>query len=327
MVDNGIFGEVKLDLGFNEPFVKGKQVEVRNCWHFYTDGNCVDRLFDDREDFIDGMNRVFVVQSSFRVLILAFTLMDTHLHFILYGNFDECQNFMHKYLKLTSMYIASNHSENKKLGNLRVNHQVINNDFYLKTAICYVIKNAPVGGLHYNGFDYPWSSAPLYFRHQDDWTTPMWLYKLTKGSDSKTVLLSSLSKRQKIELLKTKETSLPNARVIDGMVFPGDYVAYQLVEQLFKSHKSYNYFMCITKEEDIESKGGAVSKLTIPIYELRSYRNSLCQELFNSQSIRNLSVEERIKLAKVMKSKYHSSIKQIAKSCGLIYEEVKELLR
>lgn len=327
MIDNDILKQAELDLGINEPFIKGKQVEVRNCWHFYTDGNRIDRLFNDRNDFIDGMNRVFVVQSNYTLLILAFTLMDTHLHFILYGNFDECQEFMHKYVKLTSMHIACRHSERKKLVNLPVNHQVINNDFYLKTAICYVIKNAPVGGLHYNGFDYPWSSGPLYFRQKGDWTTPVWLHTLTDAFDSKKVVLSSLTYRQKTGLLKTRNTDLPNVRVIDEMVFPGDYVAYTLVEELFKSHKSYNYFMCKTKEEDIDSKGGAVSKLTIPIYELREYRNLLCKELFDTKNIRTLNIEERIKLAKVMKSKYKSSFKQIAKACGLIYDEVKDLLR
>ena len=327
ITDNSIYRQAKLDLGLNEPFIKGKQVEVRNCWHFYTDGNRIDRLFDDRDDFIDGMNRVFVVQSSYRLLILAFTLMDTHLHFILYGNFEECQKFMHKYIKLTSMHIANRHTEKKKLAELSVNHQIIDNDFYLKTAICYVVKNAPVGGLHYNGFDYPWSSGSLYFRREGDWTTPVWLHQIAEKACNETELLDAFTGREKIAVLKTKHIDLPNARIINGMVFPGDYVAYTLVEELFKSHKSYNYFMCITKEEDIDSKGGAVSKLTIPIYELREYRNLLCKELFDTKNIRTLNIEERIKLAKVMKSKYKSSIKQIAKACGLIYDEVKDLLR
>lgn len=312
------------DLGLNEPFVKGKEIHIKNCWHFYTDGNAVDRLFDDRQDFMDAMNRIFVAQHSFNMLILAFTLMDTHLHFVIYGNFDECKRFVLKYIKLTSMHISDRHSERKKLNNLSVHHQKIDNDYYLKTVICYVIKNAPVGGLHYNAFDYPWSSGALYFREHNCWTTPSWAEKIK--DTAKYNRLSNFNVRGLKSFLKSQQISLPDAIIINGIVFPGEYVEYKLVERIFKSHRSYNYFMCRTRDEDVESKDGAMSNLTMPIYELREYRNILCQELYKTQSIRSLKTEQRIKLAKYIKSKYNSSPKQIARVCGLVYNQIKDML-
>lgn len=325
MMGEDFFKRAEYDLGLNGPFVKGKQVQIKNCWHFYTDGNAVDRLFDDKQDFIDGMNRIFLAKCRYKLLILAFTLMDTHLHFVLYGDFDECRRFMLKYIKLTSMNIAERHGERKKLSNLPIHHQTIDNDFYLKTAICYVIKNPPVGGLHYNAYDYPWSSGPLYFRETGCWTTPLWAEML--GDNAKSKRVSNFNTRSIISFFKSKQYNLPDATIINDIVFPGEYVAYRLVERIFKSHRSYNYFMCIAKEEDIESQGGAISKLTMPIYELRECRNALCLELFNSQSVRGLKMEQRIKLARIMKSKYNSSTKQIAKVCGLVYEQVKDMLK
>ncbi len=324
-MNDDLLKQAEYDLCLNGPFVKGKQVQIKNCWHFYTDGNAVDRLFDDKEDFIDGMNRIFVAKCGYKLLILAFTLMDTHLHFVIYGDFDECRRFMLKYVKLTSMHITERHSERKKLNNLPVHHQRIDNDFYLKTAICYVIKNPPVGGLHYNAYDYPWSSGALYFRETSGWTTPAWAERLGDMAECKR--LSNFKARSLISFFKSKQYNLPDAAIINEIVFPGEYVAYKLVERIFKSHRSFNYFMCIAKEEDIESQGGAISKLTIPIYELRDFRNALCLELFNSQSVRGLKMEQRIKLAKVMKSKYNCSTKQIARVCGLIYEQVKDMLK
>ena len=44
--------------------------------------------------------------------------------------------------------------------------------------------------------------------------------------------------------------------MIDGLVFPGEYVAYEVVERLFKTCKSFNYFFCKTKEEDVDARGG-----------------------------------------------------------------------
>ena len=187
--------QMESDLSLNTPYIKGKRVPVFNCWHFYSDGNAIDRLFDDKQDFTAGMNRIFVVSHKYKVIILAFVLMDTHVHFILHGNFNECNAFTHEYLRLTSKHIALRHKENQKLKSLPISHQLIDNDYYLKKAICYVIKNAPAGGLPYNSWDYPWGSGALYFRKQDLWTSPFW----TSG---KHTTLSEMSFREKRELLK-----------------------------------------------------------------------------------------------------------------------------
>ena len=45
--------------------------------------------------------------------------------------------------------------------------------------------------------------------------------------------------------------------MINDIVFPGEYVAVRIVEQLFGSHRSFNYFLCFTKESDIDSRGGS----------------------------------------------------------------------
>ena len=104
-INDDLLRQMESDLSLNIPYIKGKDNPIRNCWHFCTDGNAVDRLFDDREDFINGMTRVFIVSVKYQIVILAFCLMDTHVHFILYGKFDQCNKFMHDYVRLTSINI------------------------------------------------------------------------------------------------------------------------------------------------------------------------------------------------------------------------------
>ena len=103
-------------------------------------------------------------------------------------------------------------------------------------------------------------------------------------------------------------------------------VSVDIVEKVFRTHRAYNYFLFISKDSDVEERDGIVSHLTIPIAELREIRKKVSTELFGSDNLRNLDVGQRIRLAKVLKSRFNSSVKQIAKSCGLIYEEVKSLL-
>ena len=176
-IDQELLRQIISDLGLNTAFVKGQNIRVKNCWHFSTDGNAVDAMFYDDEDFIAGMNRIYVVVRGYHVVILAFSLMDTHLHFILYGTFEECNRFMHEYVRRTSWYISVTHGESHKLDGVPINYQPVDTDSYLKTVICYTVKNAPVGGIMFNALDYPWSSGPLYFKRPgcgvrpDGWMT------------------------------------------------------------------------------------------------------------------------------------------------------------
>lgn len=314
--------QVESDLGIGVPFIKGQVLKVNNCWHFCTDGNAVDCLFYDEDDFRDGMNRVFIVLKKYNIIILAFCLMDTHVHFILYGSFDQCNKFVHEFVRRTSEAISLKHGDRGKALNLPISHQEITDEIYLKTAICYTIKNPPYGGLPFNAWDYPWSSGSLYFRKSGLWTSPVWIIPETFERPA-----SMMTSRERRNFLKTRRTSIiSDETIIDGMVFPGDYVAYELVEQVFKSHKSFNYFMCRTKEEDIDSRGGSISMLSIPIQEMRQHRNEICLELFGKEKLQSLTAKERIVLAKTLRSRYCSSQKQVARLCGLIYEEVKSMI-
>ena len=66
-INDDLLRQIVSDLSLNVPFVKGRINPIRNCWHFCTDGNAVDRLFDDRDDFINGMNRIFVVSTKYQI--------------------------------------------------------------------------------------------------------------------------------------------------------------------------------------------------------------------------------------------------------------------
>ncbi|MBO7510264.1 MAG: hypothetical protein J6T35_03690 [Bacteroidales bacterium] len=317
-----LLAQIVSDLGLDKPFVKGKNIPIKNCWHFSTDGNAVDAMFDGDEDFIAGMNRIYVTVRGYPVIILAYSLMDTHIQFVLYGEFEACNRFMHEYVRRTSRYIALHHGENNKLTNVPLEHQVVDTDFYLKIVICYTVKNAPVGGIPFLAGDYPWSSGPLYFRRPGHWSSPAWVGALVGGED----VPEGQTVRQQRKVLRTKEPPAVAVPMIGDLVFPGAYVAYELVEQIFKSCKSFTYFLSITKEDDVDARGGQLSRLSIPMQEMRQHKNELCREMFGTSSVKSLTIQQRIKLARALRARYNSSLKQIVRLTGLVYEEVKDLL-
>ena len=313
--------KAEADLSLNALFVKGENAAVRDCWHLSTDGNAVDSMFYDEMDFIDGMNRIQIVSSQFDVIILAFVLMDTHVHFIIYGKYDESNHFIHEYLRRTSMYLEKRYCQTKKLKNVPVSCQRITDDRYLKTAICYVIKNPTAAGLQYTPYEYPWSSGALYFRNRGGWTSPAWTNETYFNGN---VLTMSLKKRE--ARFKTRSRNVTGAISSDGLIFPGNYVCFELVEKLFRTCRSFMYFLNSSREEDMNPLEKTAMRLSVPIWEMRLFRNEACLELFGESSIRNLDMVQRMHLARTLRSRHRCSVKQVCRVCGLVYGEVKDSL-
>ena len=318
MIDfNRMESEISSDLGLGLTVSKGQSISIRKCWHFYTAGDSVDVMFHDENEFRDGMNRILPVVVCYDVMVLAFVLMDTHVHFVLYGEFDSCNRFVHEYVRRTSIYLSLRSEKRNALRDIEISHQNIDDDRYLKTAICYVVKNPVSAGLAYNPCDYPWSSGPLYFRRQDSWASPKWMLGMGE----------TLLKDQEIRnLVKSRVKIDSGIRVLDGLIIPNQYVAVAVVEKIFRSHRAFNFFMSVSKDIDIESRGGIISHLTVPLSEMRDNRGVLSKEMFGVLEIRSLNMGQRLQLARRMKGLYNCSPKQIAKLCGLVYAEVMDLL-
>lgn len=339
-IDYSHFKTIESDLGLNAPFVKGQRITIRKCWHFSTDGNAIDVLFYDENDFRDGMNRIYIVSRKYRILILAFVLMDTHVHFVLYGEYDECNRFMHDYMARTSRHISVRHGDTKKLHGVPIDFQVVDNERYLKTVICYVVKNPPVAGIPHMSWNYPWSSGSLYFKKGICWSmvpeAMVCTGKSTEsissaGMDIDTAGYSDrrhnqLTAREWRDTMKTKASQESEVLVIDGIIHPEEYVAVELVEKIFRTTKSYHFFLCHSKEDDVESRGGSISHLSIPMQEMRQHKTEQCIAMFGTKTIKGLSSGQRLSLARALHRKYNSSIKQIARLCGLVYSEVKDMI-
>ena len=126
--------------------------------------------------------------------------------------------------------------------------------------------------------------------------------------------------------MQTRTPPKEDVRLIGSLVFPGEYVAYELVEKIFKTCKSFNFFYCKTKEDDVDARGGDISRLSIPMKEMRQHKREVCRELFGVDHVKTLSMEQRVKLARTLRARYNCSLRQIASLSGLVYDEVKDRL-
>ena len=305
------------DLGIGLPIIKGRDHPVRNCWHFSTDGAYAEVLFQGRSEFVDAMNRLYLLSRKYQIVILAFCLMDNHIHLILYGRFEECNRFVHELVRQLSSSISRRHGLRHELQNLPVHYQEITDDYYLKKAICYVHKNPTAANLPFLPQDYPWSSASLPFRIYGTWACP--------GPDS--VTPASLSVNERRRIFRTREAIPDTLQVCDDLILPVNYIPVRILQSLFRSARAYHFFMSSTREEDVESHGGSISRLSLPDTEMRQHKRELLKELFGRESSRELNTQQRIRLGRELKRRYNCSVKQIARLVGLSAAQLETYIR
>ena len=75
-------------------------------FHVYTKGLNKNLLFSCDEDFIYGMNLIPKCLRGTDIRLLAFCLMDNHLHFILGAPRDACNRFIVNYKRNLGAFLA-----------------------------------------------------------------------------------------------------------------------------------------------------------------------------------------------------------------------------
>lgn len=131
-----------------------------------------------------------------------------------------------------------------------------------------------------------------------------------------------MSTMRKEQIFHTRESLPDSLEVIGGLILPTNYIPVDLVERIFRSHRSYMFFLGRTKEEDVESRGGAISRLSLPDNELRQHKREILKELFGRCSSRELSTTQRLRLGRELRHRYNCSVKQVARMVGLRAEEL-----
>ena len=184
-------------------------------YHFCTNGLLKNIIFSSDEDYIYGMNAIAICKSKYvDVKILAFCIMNNHVHFILDCTKDEGESFMRYYKLLLGVYLKKNYGAERNLDGADIGCKEISDPDYCVRAIAYVLRNPLSAGVQVIPGEYRWSSANLYFA-------------------SRTFAQRNLMSIGSIPVLKVRSLTRSHCRFSsewrldeNGMIFPGDYVVY-----------------------------------------------------------------------------------------------------
>lgn len=273
--------------------------DFTSYYHVCTDGNALEWMFKDDIDFIAGINRIAICVHGSFVEVIAYVLMDNHVHFILHGDIVHCKNFITKYKLLTGKWIRKRHGIREHLKHLPTQLVLISCEEQLLDTIAYIDRNPIIAGYKFLPSEYPWGSAKYMFRTI-----------IQDTGDARE--LSTFNHSELHRMLKTWN-NLPKEWKINehGMVLPENFLNISKLESLFKSPVKYIYHLSKKLEGKIELQQGALTFTGDK--ELRIITNNMTQELFGGMSIDRLDFNSKLILARKLRYNYASTPKQISR--------------
>ncbi len=286
-----------------------------DVYHVCTDGLAKGLWFLDDEDYVAGMNSVPVCALLADVTIWCFCLMSNHVHFILKGQRENCLRFIREYKRRRSRQLMMRYKGERKIDGADIFMRMVRNDEDGQGALAYVMRNPMGAGMQLRPGEYRWGSAFLYFSERS----------FVQGGFRK---IGELSERKRQRLFRT-EIQMPGSYLVDNndIIFPGSYVDYRAVEDVYGSVKKLLYFLSSNKDMEEDIKCGILAKARYNDSELVVSLDCLCGERFKGRKYEKLKIEDRYFLAREMKRRYGVGAKQLARVMSLDAGVLKQILK
>ena len=294
---------------------RGENGQNNHFYHVCTDGMSRSIMFRDDTDYISGMNDIPVCALASGIEIYCFCLMSNHVHFIVKGTETRCLSFIRKYKRLRTIRARNRYESSNSEKSQKITVKRIDDAGYQQSAMAYVMRNPVAAGIQVMPWNYPWSSASLYFSYKPG----MDVAGYRKISELKIVEIRTL--------LKTRIV-FPEHYLIreDGLIWPGSYVEYAAAERVFGSPRRLLYLLSKNRDIEHEIDDGIVAKSGYSDMELSVSAELICMEEFKQPHPDRLSIENRYIVARELRRRYGASPKQIARVIGLDANILKTLL-
>lgn len=317
-------------------------------YHAFTRGLEKDLLFYGDAEFLYGMNIIPRYLKLSGTRLLAFCLMDNHVHFVLEGCRAACNQFIINYKRTVFSFLKK--CRERDIPETTVPGIVgIESTDSLLTVIAYVLRNPVAAGIDYLPQDYKWSSAPTCFRKRrnisgeaanDACGTARGIMGSVAGSCMHAAAGNCMHRTtdncmpRKIEELPRRERKryfidnpeYPGHWTVDGngMIYPENYIEVAKVEGLFRSVKRYLYYLSSAREAEVNLTMGHEIRLSDT--ELRREASGICLERFGTTSVGLLTIAQRLQVCKLLRSRFGASYKQLGRVMHLDSDTIKEML-
>ena len=269
--------------------------------------------FRDNEDFRVAMNYIAVQAAKHpEVVVLAFVLMSNHVHLVLYGTRSKVIAFITEFKRCYSIYYGRKYGVHEFLRENGVHiEEVTDENEGIEKAIAYVLDKPVAANICAHPSQYRWGTGNLYYNSE------------IKGFKR----IGDLSARARSQILRTDCALFPGEWLIDedGMILPSNYTNIKFVEQMFKSPRRMNYFLSNSSKAKthFESMEGITSFTDQTVLNCLP---DLVRSCFHKNTFGSLNSKEQSECVKQIRYRFNSDATQIARVCGISYEDAARLL-
>jgi len=278
-------------------------------YHLYTSGKTTESFLKDDKDFKYCMNLMARCAIELpELVIVAFAIMDNHIHIVLAGDRAEIELFFMTYRRRLSRYLSVKYRQTVP-STFQMMLKDISDLKSLRNTIAYVNRNGYVASPCFTPFSYPWGTGTVYFN-------------VTVQNEC----LSSLTIECQRAFFRGRIPSgLENCRITDGYITADSFCSIKLGMSFFRD--AHQYFSLISKS--VESYGQLAADLDdgefLTDQELFQELVKILNERYDGSRIGSLSKAQRLDLARTLHFQFHSSNGQVRRLLGLTQYEVDQM--
>lgn len=298
-------------------------MEQKQYFHFCADGEESRNFIICEKDYRANFNLIGVCAANSDVVVLSFSIEDSHPHGLLWGTLSACLDYVGKYENQYRHYAARTHPSGMKF-EFKCELYPINDEQYLKNVATYTIIQPTKDGKPIMYYDYPWGTGSMYFRKQP--YTPVWYYD-DQGIIQTPVPFGSLTAREQRAVTHSQILTISEEWLVcNGLILPSNYVDVQRFESIYRTHNSFRVFTSSPKKrEEIMLQAMADYRgVSLEDLEARRICGEVCKQMFGFRDPRRLDAPRRINLAQQLRRQYRLSFRQLS---SLVYVSEIELRR
>lgn len=274
-------------------------------------------------DYYAAFNLVGVCAANTDVVVVSFSIEDSHPHLLLHGIYEDCTDFKACYERIYTYHAAATRPGGADL-TLHCELYPIGDDLdYLRNVAVYTVIQPTKDGKAIMPYDYRWGTGSMYFRSSP--YTPVWLFD-EQGTICQPVPFGSIGAREQRSLLHTRNYSIPdNWLVCNGIILPSNYIDVSRFESIYVTHNRYRVFLSSPKqrEEMMLAKMAEQRGIMMEDMEARRVCGDVCKQLFGIRDPRRLALRDRLVLARHLRREFKLTYRQIATLVRLPESEVR----
>ncbi len=135
-----------------------REISISKVYHVIIRGINKQDIFLDKQDYLKFINEVERTKEKYKYEIYAYSLMNDHVHFVIYDKNDKISIVMQSLNISYSSYFNKKYERTGHLFENRFKSKAIESEGYLKNVVRYIHKNPENAGLK----RYEWTSYNEY---------------------------------------------------------------------------------------------------------------------------------------------------------------------